>query len=164
MDILLREYQEGDGELVRQFIERLQDYVVLRDPVKRIRRMSEFGEFGLKKVLEKLEKSRGRVYFAYEEEKIVGYIFGFVCDKQSEENLSEVVPTQEGQIEDVYVEEEYRGRGVGKLLMEKMGSYLKEQGCDSVWLEVFAPNSDAHDVYLKLGYMDRVIGMLKKLG
>lgn len=163
MEVSFREYQESDKELVRQFIEKLQDYVVATDPIKRVRRLPGLSELGLKKVLEKLEKNRGKVYFAHEGEKNVGYIFGFVCDKQSEEKLLEVVPSQVGQIEDVYVEEEFRGRGVGKLLMEKMESYLKEQGCDSVWLEVFAPNTNAHGTYTKLGYVDREIGMLKKL-
>lgn len=164
MEISFREYQESDNELVRQFIEKLEDFVVTTDQIKRIRRLPGLSELGLKYVLKKLEKNRGRIYFAVENDREVGYIFGFVCDKQSEEKLLEVVPSKVGQIEDVYVEEGFRGRGIGKLLMEKMESYLKEQGCDSVWLEVFAPNSNAHKTYLKLGYVDREIGMLKKFG
>jgi len=163
MNISVREYQVSDKALVQVFIEKLQDYVVATDPIKRIRNLPGLSDLSLRNVLEKLEKNQGRVYFAQDGEKIVGYIFGFVCDKQSEEKLLEVVPSQVGQIEDVYVEEEYRGKGIGKLLMEKMEVYLRDQGCDSIWLEVFAPNFGAHDAYVKMGYMDREIGMLKKI-
>jgi hypothetical protein len=44
-----------------------------------------------------------------------------------------------------------------------MENYLKAQGCDTVWLDVFAANTQAHSVYLKNGYVDREIGMLKKI-
>ncbi|TSC83559.1 MAG: GNAT family acetyltransferase [Microgenomates group bacterium Gr01-1014_16] len=163
MNITVREYLDSEKTLVQSFIEKLQDYVVATDPIKRIRNLPGLSELGLNNVLEKLDKNKGKIYFAQDEGKVVGYIFGFVCDKQSEEKLLEVVPSQVGQIEDVYVEEEYRGKGVGKMLMEKMEDYLKDQGCDSIWLEVFAPNFDAHAAYLKMGYVDREVGMLKRL-
>ncbi len=163
MSVSIREYRDNDQELFRRFIEKLQDFVVTTDPIKRIRKLLGFGEVALKRSLKNLKEKNGKIYFAVDNEKVIGYVFGFVLDKQTEDNLLEVEPTQVGQIDDLYVDEEYRGKGIGKILIQKMEEYLKEQGCDSVWLEVFAPNKYAHDSYLKLGYMDREIGMLKKI-
>lgn len=159
----IREFESNDEQLVLKFIEKLQDYVVATDPIKRIRNLPGLGELGLKNTLDRLKENQGKIYFAEADGNVVGYIHGFVHDKQSEEKLLEVVPSQVGQIEDLYIEPEYRGKGVGKMLMEKMEGYLVDLGCDSIWLEVFAPNTGAHDAYLKMGYMDREIGMLKRV-
>jgi ribosomal protein S18 acetylase RimI-like enzyme len=163
MDYKIREYQESDREILQTLIEKLMDYVVSVDPIKRIRRMPGYGPHYLKKTLKKYHHNQGKIYLVEYEENIIGYIFGFVADKQSKVNLLEVIPTQLGIIDDLYIDEKYRSKGIGTFLMDKMEKYLKDQGCDSLWLEVFAPNVNAHKYYRKLGFMDREIGMLKKI-
>lgn len=163
MNTRIREYRESDAEIIKKFIEKLQDFVVSTDPIKRIRRLPGFAEKAMKKVDEKIAENKGIIFVAEDEGKPVGYIFGFVCDSQSKKNLLEVVPTQVGQIEDLYVELDYRGRGVGRLLLNKMETYFKENGCDSLWLEVFASNGDARSAYTKMGFVEREVGMFKKI-
>lgn len=163
MDITVREYQNSDKSTLQTILEKLQDYVVATDPIQRIRRQSGFGLNALDNTLETYKTNHGKILFAENDGRVIGYCFGFVGDKQSEENLLEVIPTQLGIIEDVFVEETHRGQGVGKMLLTQMENYLKEKGCDSLWLEVFAENKEAHNAYLKMGYVDREVGMLKKL-
>ena len=163
MKLTIREYKSTGKVPVKFFIEKIQDFVITTDSIKRIRRQPGFSAQGLKNTLKLVRENNGKIYIAEDDGKPIGYIFGFVCDKQSEENLLEVVPSLIGQIEDVYVEPEYRGKNIGKLLFNKMEQYLKEKGCDSIWLEVFASNTTAHAAYLKMGYTDREIGMLKKV-
>lgn len=163
MGITFREYTESDQALVQEFIFKLQDYIVNTDPIHRIKNNPGLSELGLKNVLEKIQTNQGKVYFALSGQNVIGYIFGFVCDKQSDKDQLEVEPSQVGQIEDIFIDESFRGQGVGKALMAKMEDYLHSQNCDSIWLEVFAPNQNAHSAYIKLGYQDRQIGMLKKL-
>lgn len=162
MNLTIREYQDSDKELLKKLIEKLMDFVVATDPIKRIRRMEGFGPSTLKKLLRKIDENSGKIYFAEVDGRVVGYVAGFV-GTQSKENLLEVIPAKVGYIEDLFVEDKYRGKNIGTLLMEKMEEYLKSQGCDSLWLEVFAPNKKAYEYYKKLGFMDREIGMLKKL-
>lgn len=163
MDITVREYQDSDKSTLQSILERLQDYVVATDSIQRIRRTEEFGLQALNNTLETYKTNNGEILFAETDGKIIGYCFGFVHDKQSEENLLEVIPTQLGVVEDIFVDENYRGQGIGKMLLAEMEKYLKEKGCDSLWLEVFAENKEAHNAYLKMGYLDREIGMLKKI-
>lgn len=163
MEITFREYTDADKDLLQSFIEKLQDYVVTTDPIQRIRRLPGFGPVAVERTLKSFHNNHGKIYFAVDNGREIGYVFGFLFDKQSEENLLEVVPTKVGQVDDLYIDEEYRGQGIGKMLLQKIEEYFKDQGCDSVWMEVFASNTNAHNAYLKLGYMDREIGMLKKL-
>lgn len=141
---------------------KLRDFVVATDPMRRIRRMPGWEQRSLKFIFDMVANQYGNIYFAEADGKTVGYAFCFVT-KQSEENRLEVIPTKLGQVEDIYVEDGYRGTGVGKALMAKCEEHLKEKGCDSIWIDVFAPNTDAHEYYKKLGFVDREIGMLKKL-
>jgi ribosomal protein S18 acetylase RimI-like enzyme len=162
VDIVIREYQEKDRELLQLLIEKLMDCVVTTDLIKRIRRMEGFGDIQTEKVLKKIKENNGKIFFAEMDGVVIGYISGF-SKKQSKENLLEVIPTKLGVIDDLYIGGEHRGKHVGTTLMQKMEEYFKSVDCDSIWIEVFVPNKIAHDYYKKLGFMDREVGMLKKL-
>jgi len=138
------------------------DYIVSTDPIKRVRREPGYGGVALKKLLGKIKENNGKIYFAEIDTKIVGYIAGYV-GKQSEEKLLEVIPSKTGYIEDLYVDQDFRGKKVGTALMQKIEEYFKNLECDSLWIEVFAPNQKAHSYYKKLGFADREFGMHKKL-
>jgi ribosomal protein S18 acetylase RimI-like enzyme len=47
--------------------------------------------------------------------------------------------------------------------MEKMEEYFRKKGCTASRVEVFEPNMRAHNLYRKLGHLDRVIFMIKTL-
>lgn len=162
MDIKIREYREKDRELLQSLIEKLMDCVVDMDPIERIRRMKRFSEINSKKLLKKINKNGGKIYFAELDGEVVGYVAGFVA-KQSKENLLEVIPTKLGVIDDLYVDDSFRGRGIGTTLMKRIEDYFVSVDCDSIWIEVFAPNKKAHEYYKKKGFVDREIGMLKRL-
>jgi GNAT superfamily N-acetyltransferase len=126
-----------------------------------LRRQSEYGDVFTQELFDFIREGQGKIYIAVDGQKYVGFIAGAV-DKQSDKNLLEVVPTKLGVVSEFFVEEKYRGQGVGKVLMEKLETYFKSIGCDSLWANVVAFNP-AHDVYEKMGYHNREIGMLKKL-
>ena len=151
MDVEIREYQDKDKELLKSLIEKLMDCVVTTDPIKRIRRMKRFGEVNMKRLLKKIDNNGGNIFFAEVDGKVVGYVAGFIS-KQSKENLLEVIPTKLGIIDDLYVDDNYRGKQIGTTLMGKIEEYFKSIDCDSIWIEVFAPNKKAHDYYKKLEY------------
>ncbi|MCA9385441.1 GNAT family N-acetyltransferase [Candidatus Dojkabacteria bacterium] len=163
MNHTLREYNDTDKESLKQMIEKLHDYVLSVDPIKRLRKMPGYVDHALEKLLKTYEENNGKIYLAVDEEKIIGFAFGFVGDTQSEENKLQVIPTQLGIIADLYVEEAYRGTGVAELLMDALEKYLKNSGCDSLWVDVFADNTRALSYYKKRGFVEREIGMLKRI-
>jgi ribosomal protein S18 acetylase RimI-like enzyme len=56
-------------------------------------------------------------------------------------------------LEGIYLDKEYRGRGLSKLILQNFELELKEKGIHTVWLYVFAHNQPALKLYEKMGYV-----------
>lgn len=83
---------------------------------------------------------------AEEEEKVVGYIGMYVM-------------APEGEITNVAVAEEMRGRGTGEALVGAMQQWAAEHGVERIVLEVRVSNDPAIHVYEKKGF--QTIGVRK---
>ena len=66
----------------------------------------------------------------------------------------------EAAILDIYVRDEYRGTGVGKMLMDKALEDIRQTGFAHVRLQVYANNEYAAEFYERLGFK-RYIDILK---
>ncbi len=62
-------------------------------------------------------------------------------------------------IDDLCVDERFRGKGVGKLLFERAVSYAKELSADHVELSVWGFNENAREFYEHLGMKVRISRM-----
>lgn len=157
-----RESVESDRATIISLMEELQDHVVKLDPIKRIRRLPGYGEDTYSGMMEYIRENEGTCIIAESAGEVVGFISGLIA-KQSEDNLLSVVPTRLGVVKELYVRPQFRKQKVGKALMEQMEDYFQKCGCDSIWINLFAPNEKAHEFYKSHGYSDREIGMLKKI-
>jgi len=59
-----------------------------------------------------------------------------------------------GLLEDMLVEEEYRGKGIGRQLMEAVISEAKERGCYKLVAQSRHSRTEAHSFYEKNGFKD----------
>ena len=66
-------------------------------------------------------------------------------------------------IDDLCVDKNYRGKGIGKALLDFTYSLSKELGYDYVRLNVWSFNTDAKEFYLKNGYSELESVMEKKI-
>lgn len=162
MNITFREYKDGDRGLLVEFCNKLEEYVKVLDPLKRVQNLPGFTEMSIQETLEQVARYQGKIWIAEDNDKPVGYIIG-VIREQSEKNKLEIGPHTLGEVLDIYLEEDYRGQGVGKKMLLMMEEYFRNKGCDSMWIGVFVPNENAHQMYKKYGFIDREIGMLKQL-
>lgn len=78
-------------------------------------------------------------YLAYENSILVGYC-GIVLKKQK---LF---------ISKLYVDEYYRGKGIGRLLMEQAEAYAIENQCRSIYLTCNKHNQTSLSIYDKMGF------------
>ncbi len=162
MEIKIEKYKESDKQdLVKCMVE-LQDYLISIDPMKRLRRVPDYGKKYTDNLLEKINKHKGIIFLAKADNKVIGCIAGII-EKQKPENLLECVPTKASRVLEVYVDEKFRGKSAGSQLMKKFEDYCKKSGCDFIRVEVFVPNSKAHTFYQKMNYNNRIIDMLKKI-
>ena len=60
----------------------------------------------------------------------------------------------------VYIAPEYRGKGLGKMLMDEVEKLAKEHGITRLWLDVVVTQKPAIGLYRKLGF--REIGRTEK--
>lgn len=57
-------------------------------------------------------------------------------------------------IEDVFVEEEYRGQGLGSKLVKEAISKAKDRGCYKIIMTARDSNSSVHQWYRKIGFVE----------
>lgn len=162
MNITFREYEDKDRSLLLGLTNKLEGYAKSLDILERVKNLPGFAEVSLRETLENVDKYQGKIWFAEDEEKVIGYVIGVIWE-QSKKNRLEIGPHKLGEVIDIYLEEEYRGQGLGTKMLKMMEDYFKRKGCDSMWIGVFAPNENAHKTYKKFGFVDREIGMLKQL-
>lgn len=97
-----------------------------------------------------IEKDRGTLKYAKVDEKIVGYIlYGW-------ENEALKLYHRRGTIFDLYVIKEYRGRGIGKKLLNTAIEDLKHHGIEIIQLTVINSNKRAIELYKKFGFEERL--------
>jgi GNAT superfamily N-acetyltransferase len=162
MKIAIREYRGSDRTVLVRLMEELQDYLVSIDDLKRERRVPEYGESYTERTLQNVAKNNGIIYVAENRGRIVGLVVG-IMPEQTKEELLEHVPFKRGVVLELIVDEGYREKGVGTMLMKKIEEYFKKNGCSVSGVDVFFPNKDAYRLYSKLGYRERDIWMTKNL-
>lgn len=87
--------------------------------------------------------------FVYEEDGVVmGYAF---CIYQYTSENEQVYERKVLYIDDLCVDEEYRRKHIGEKLYEYVLQTAKENGCDSVTLNVWTVNPAAQAFYEKMG-------------
>jgi len=57
-------------------------------------------------------------------------------------------------VDELYVEQEFRGRGIGRRAMEFVEEVARELGVNAVHLEVSRDNDAALELYRRAGYVD----------
>lgn len=94
----------------------------------------------------KLFQTVGSVYFvALEDEKILGGCGIFP---------TQGLPSGHAELVKLYLSEDARGKGLGKLLMETASAWAKDYGYTHLYLETFRELDSAVHLYKKLGYQD----------
>lgn len=152
----------GDKESLVNLVEQLQDFLIKIDPLKRLQRSSSYGEIYVNDLLEKIHANEGVIYIAKIDEVNMGMIAG-VIETQTKVDKVGHIKSKVGNIIELVVSEEYRGKHVGSALMNTIEEYFRLKRCDTAWVEVFVPNKSAHDFYKKSNYQDRMLGMIKNL-
>lgn len=88
-------------------------------------------------------------------------IIGFVS--VYEKTLDEVFVNKEAFIESIYVEEEYRHLGIGKMLIHEVIKWANNRGIKYLDIEVMKGNDNAINAYLKWGFETSKIGLRKEI-
>lgn len=88
------------------------------------------------------------VFVAQEKEKIVGYLAGSIC-----EQISYIKETF-AELDNMYIDIQYRNFGIGTLLINKFKEYCKEKNIQNIKVTASAKNYNAIQFYSKNGFED----------
>ncbi|MEX2442497.1 MAG: GNAT family N-acetyltransferase [Alkalispirochaeta sp.] len=83
----------------------------------------------------------------------VGYAIGSITDTYD---------TQRGELDSMYVEEEWRGQGIGRELTSSILNWLDGSGITNIIIAVAAGNEEAIEFYGRLGFAPRAITLRRK--
>ena len=113
-------------------------------------------KYGASQVLSMLNSSKTPIFVAAEGEKVVGYGF---CQVKIYENDPVIADHTEVYIDDLCVDENCRGQGIGQAIYKEIIRYAKMRKADSITLNVWCCNESAMRFYEKLGLKPQKIGM-----
>ena len=120
---------------------------------------TEYREEYFKETIKNVAEKNGKIYLYEENKKIVGLAVGIVNNDKTTSCDFDV--PKRGRIAELVVNKNYRGKGIGKILLQKMSAYLKSIGCEKIMIEVFGYNEKAIKFYQKNGFHIRVIDMIE---
>lgn len=126
---------------------RISDYKRIHD----INQYSFGYEYPLDKTKERLseilKRPTDKLYVACIDESVVGYIHGSDYECTYSDPLKNIMA--------IAVEEAFRGKGVGKALLNAIENWAKECNCCGVRLVSGFDRTNAHVFYLHCGYINR---------
>jgi diamine N-acetyltransferase len=106
-----------------------------------------FSEFTSEKRMEGLNKRDLLIaYVAQDNNENIGYCIA-------------TVDGANGEVDSLFVEAAYRGKGVGEELMSLALKWLEEQKCETVRVSIAEGNESVLDFYRRFGFMERLTVM-----
>lgn len=97
------------------------------------------------------------VLLAKVNEEIVGYLFGFIEDSNT------AYLERKAKLEAMFVDENFRGNKIGKLLIEEFKTWVQKKECKYIELSVCKENTSAINLYKKEGFKDLKTIMITEL-
>lgn len=102
----------------------------------------------LEKLASELQKAGSTFYFLEEGKALIGYLKLNLIPDQSDINDPESL-----EIERIYIDQAYHGKGFGKILFDFAVAKAHENGLKYIWLGVWEKNFKALDFYYKQGFI-----------
>ena len=156
------EYEKKYLEDVKDLLVELEEYIISVDKDELDQLHSEYRDKMAILDLEEVNELNGKCYLALEDDNVVGLIMGTIIIYDKYDYLDYKCP-KSGEITELVVSKKVRSKGIGQELIDKMELYFKEQGCEYIFVDVFAYNENAIKFYEKKGYHTRMHINLKKI-
>jgi ribosomal protein S18 acetylase RimI-like enzyme len=157
MSVNIREAKEADIQLVRKHTVETA-WTTFSESEKKQLDKDEWTKHVLE-VFERLYKRETDRIFVAEDEchAFLGYLW-------VGESRNMMTGLNHGYIYDIFVKEEFRGKGIGRILMERAESYCRGKGYPRILLMVSTSNKTATKLYSRVGFKAEQVYMGKSLG
>ncbi len=109
-----------------------------------------------------MRKNNGKCYLAMEDGEVIGLVLGTIDQYDKYYYLDYKCPKR-GRVLEIIVKKEYRRRGIGHMLMQKLEDYFRSVDCEYIILEVLSYNKTAIAFYNYNNFHERTEAKIKKL-
>ena len=157
------EYDDRYREDVKDLLVELEEYIVSIDKDNLDIVGKDYREKMIDYDLKEAEECDGKCFLAIEDDKAVGLIMGTIPIYNEEDYLDYKCP-KKGEITELVISKDVRGKQIGQRLMKQMEEYFLSKKCEYVTIDVFAYNENAIKFYDKQGYHNRMHTVIKKIG
>ena len=158
----IREYNHNDIGQIKNLLVQLQDYIIKMDKYNLNILSPKYREEYFEYMLNDCISNEGKIFVAEYENKIAGFVAGFVQNYDERDKLDYACP-KKGIVSELVVDQNFRNDGIGGLLLDKIENYFKNIKCEFIQIDVFVYNQVAEHFYKKKGYENRMLTMFKKV-
>ena len=159
---MIIEYEDKYLEDVRDLLVELEEYIVSIDEDNLDIVSAAYREKMALVDLEKIKNNNGKCYLYIDNKNVVGLIMGIIPKYDENDYLDYKCP-KKGEVTELIIKKECRNHNIGKILLNKMEEYFRENKCEYSFIDVFAYNKSGINFYDKNGYHSRMIIDIKKL-
>jgi ribosomal protein S18 acetylase RimI-like enzyme len=156
MSLLLREAQATDMPLVKKLAVET-SWAYLPEAQRKLLSREKWS-MNVSEYFESILKEEDTEVFIVED-KLHKYVGHLIVGQ----NKGTITGLYSCYIYDIFVEEKFRGKGIGKLLLEKAEDYCRSKGFSRIALSVTANNDSAIKLYRRTGYRPERIAMAKEI-
>ena len=157
---MIIDYNKKYDEDIKNLLEELQHYIASIDKEKYNIVSPDFKEYYFAETMKEVKENEGKIFLMQDDNKIVGLVVGLINNEAGDLEPGFRAPKR-GRVTELIVTKEYRSKGYGKILLNKMETYLKEEGCQDILIGVFAYNESALKFYKRNGYHLRMTEVTK---
>lgn len=155
MSVIIRKATENDLKAVQELNYKLFDLEFSNDFDPALNMEWTFSEKGEKYFKGLIED--GTVWVAVDNDRVIGYLAGSIDGKPSYATKSLA------ELENFYIDEEYRRQGIGKKLVQKLKNYCIDQGIEEMKVTASSKNINAREFYKNNGFEDFEVTYKMKL-
>lgn len=160
--IKIIEYNPIYDEQIKDLLVDLQNYLIDIDDWHTQILSDNYREDYFKMDVELVNKQDGKIFLAIENNKIIGFVLGIInIDDEIDKLTNDCVKT--GNVLELIIKNSSRGNGIGQSLLNEIENYFKNINCKRINIEVFGPNENALNFYLKNDYTIRDYIVSKKI-
>lgn len=117
-----------------------------------------FGEEGASHFEDAIGKDTACAFVVEDDGRIVGYLVGGICKVESYRNA-----LKSAELDNMFVLEECRGKGVGGMLYDSFVQWCKEKDVKMLRVNASAGNEGAIGFYRKVGFEDYSLTLERKI-
>ena len=114
---------------------------------------------GKKYFTELVENEHAAVFVVRNEGEIVGYLAGRITNDKDQYRIFNLL----AELENMFVLENWRSKGVGSILAEAFFTWAKQKGVENISVTASSGNAEAIKFYKKNGFKDHCVILEKEL-